>query len=86
MTEVALRSPDVVMRLDRLGASHPTRLSFLRGLMRRAAREFWRVRRARWDIDDFGHGVAVYAVETRAASTASARSPRRSTIPSGPTA
>ena len=49
------------MRLDRLGASHPTRLSFLRTLMRRAARERWRVRRAEWAIGDAGYGHAVYS-------------------------
>ena len=52
------------MRLDRLGAAHPTRLSFLRTLIRRATRERWRVRRARWDLDDAGYGCAVYAVDT----------------------
>ena len=52
------------MRLDRLGASHPTRLSFLRTLMRRAARERWRVRRAEWAIGDAGYGHAVYSAAT----------------------
>jgi hypothetical protein len=64
MSAVALRPPETVMRLARLGASHPTRLSFLRVLMRRAARERWRVRRARFELDDQGFGRAVYAVET----------------------
>ncbi len=66
MSEAALRSPDIVMRLARLGASHPTRLSFLRSLMRRAARERWRVARALWDLDDEGFGRAVYTVATPA--------------------
>ena len=52
------------MRLDRLGASHPTRLSFLRTLMRRARRECWKVRRAEWAVSDAGYGHAVYSVET----------------------
>ncbi len=52
------------MRLERLGASHPTRLSFLRTLMRRAARERWRVRSAEWAISDAGYGHAVYSVAT----------------------
>ena len=64
MALIALRPPDVVMRLDRLGASHPTRLSFLRTLIRRAERERWRFRRARWDMDDAGHGCAVLSVDT----------------------
>lgn len=62
---IALRSPDVVMRFARLGASHPTRLSFLRGLMRRAARENWSVRRAVWEMDDAGFGRAVYVLSTQ---------------------
>jgi hypothetical protein len=52
------------MRLDRLGASHSTRLSFLRTLMRRAARERWKVARAEWAVSDAGYGHAVYSVET----------------------
>ncbi len=66
MSAVALRPPELVMRLARLGASHPTRLSFLRLLMRRAAQERWRVRRARFELDDEGYGRAVYAVATPA--------------------
>ena len=66
MTAIALRPPEVVMRLERLGAAHPTRLSFLRQLIRRASREKWRVRKDRFDLDDNGFGRAVYAVETPA--------------------
>jgi len=66
MTAIALRPPEVVMRLQRLGAAHPTRLSFLRQLIRRATREGWRVRKDRFDLDDHGFGHAVYAVETPA--------------------
>ncbi|MCA8879155.1 MAG: hypothetical protein KDA73_04175 [Rhodobacteraceae bacterium] len=54
------RSPSVVMRLDRMGSAHPTRLSFLRGLLRRVARDGWRFDRPVWDIDATGVGRAVY--------------------------
>jgi hypothetical protein len=64
LSDVPLRPPDVVMRLDRLGASHPTRLSFLRTLMRRAAQERWKVGRTEWAVSDAGYGHAVYRVET----------------------
>lgn len=64
MSAIDPRPPEVVMRLARLGAAHPTRLSFLRVLMRRAARECWRVRRVRFELDDRGFGRAVYAVDT----------------------
>jgi hypothetical protein len=48
------------MRLARLGSFHPTRLSFMRVLLRRLAREGWRFERPRWSIDARGEGVAVY--------------------------
>ncbi len=57
---VALRSPDTVMRLDRLGSFHQTRLSFMRVLLRRLDRDGWRLSRAIWDVNERGEGVAVY--------------------------
>lgn len=54
------RSPDEVMRLARMGCSHPTRLSFLRQLLRRMQAEGWRFDRPVWDIDASGVGRAVY--------------------------
>ncbi|MGJ7043626.1 hypothetical protein J2Y63_006912 [Shinella sp. BE166] len=58
----ALRSPDVVMRLRRMGASFPTRLSFLRSLIRRLAASGTNVRRSVWSMDDAGFGDAVYTL------------------------
>jgi hypothetical protein len=54
------RSPDDVMRLDRMGCAHPTRLSFLRVLLRRLRDEGWRFDRPVWQIDARGVGRAVY--------------------------
>ncbi|NBZ89127.1 hypothetical protein [Stagnihabitans tardus] len=54
------RPPEQVMRLDRMGASHPTRLSFLRALLRRMQAEGWRFDRPLWEVDDRGVGRAVY--------------------------
>jgi len=54
------RSPAQVMRLDRMGCSHPTRLSFLRQLLRRIAAEGWVFDRPVWDMDAHGVGRAVY--------------------------
>lgn len=54
------RPPAQVMRLDRMGSAHPTRLSFLRGLLRMMDREGWRFDRPVWDIDEQGVGRAVY--------------------------
>jgi hypothetical protein len=55
-----LRTPTEVMRLARMGSSHPTRLSFLRCLLRRMQDERWRFDRPIWQIDGNGVGRAVY--------------------------
>ena len=60
---VPLRAPDQVMRLSRMGASFPTRLSFLRTLMRQLRDEGARVTRPVWNIDADGFGHAVYSVD-----------------------
>ncbi len=52
------------MRLERLGAAHPTRLSFLRAMLRRASREQWRFSIPLWDLDAAGHGRALLAIDT----------------------
>lgn len=57
---IAVRPPDVVMRLDRMGCFHQTRLSFMRGLLRRLKNEQWTFSRPVWRIDNNGVGVAVY--------------------------
>ena len=50
------------MRLARMGASHQTRLSFMRSLVRRMAKENWSFERLRFDVDADGYGTSVYAV------------------------
>jgi hypothetical protein len=57
-----LRPPEFVMKLERLGAFHQTRLSFVRSLMRQIAREQWQIGRFIFDLDDNGYGTAVYRV------------------------
>ncbi|KNX40531.1 hypothetical protein ROTO_29260 [Roseovarius tolerans] len=54
------RQPAEVMRLDRMGCSHPTRLSFLRQLLHRIEAEGWVFDRPVWDMDARGVGRAVY--------------------------
>lgn len=58
----ALRPPQQVMRLSRMGAMFPTRLSFLRSLTRRLAAEQSTVARTVWEIGAEGFGHAVYQV------------------------
>ena len=60
--EAPLRPPADVMRLERMGAFFPTRLSFMRVLLRRLARERARVERTVWAMDGEGYGRAVYTV------------------------
>ncbi|MGE3832441.1 MAG: hypothetical protein AB7F76_15725, partial [Parvibaculaceae bacterium] len=57
---VALRAPETVLRLERMGSFHQTRLSFMRVLLRRFVRERWQFARVLWDIDARGKGTAVY--------------------------
>ena len=47
-----------------MGAARLTRYSFSRTMLRRAARDRWRARRVRLDLDDRGHGEAVYEIDT----------------------
>ena len=56
-----LRNPSKVMRLDRMGSSFQTRLSFMRTLIRRMSTYKWRFERLRSDINSEGYGVSVYA-------------------------
>ena len=54
------RAPSEVMRLARMGSFHPTRLSFLRVLLRRLRREGWTIDRPVWNVDAKGVGHGVY--------------------------
>jgi len=60
--DLSLRPAGTVMRLARLGSSFPTRLSFMRVLIRQLSAEKAVVTRPVWDIDDKGYGRAVYSV------------------------
>ena len=62
LPQAPLRPPGTVMRLERMGAFFPTRLSFMRVLVRRLAAERARVERTLFDIDAEGYGRAVYTV------------------------
>lgn len=61
--QTPLRSPAQVMRLRRMGAAFPTRLSFLRSLMRAMAADAVEVSRPVWNIDAAGFGHAVYTLK-----------------------
>lgn len=60
--QVPLRPPSQVMRLSRMGSMFPTRLSFLRSLIRRLAEEDVTITRPVWEMSDDGFGRAVYSL------------------------
>ncbi|MEP0941761.1 MAG: hypothetical protein ABJH63_00230 [Rhizobiaceae bacterium] len=60
--QVELRPPSQVMRLERAGSFFPTRLSFLRSLLRKLARDGMQLARTSFELDDQGYGHAVYDV------------------------
>jgi hypothetical protein len=64
LDEAMMRPPEQVMRLDRMGSSFPTRLSFMRTLIRRMSKEKWRFEKLRQDVDENGYGVSIYAAHT----------------------
>lgn len=61
--QVPLRPPSQVMRLSRMGSMFPTRLSFLRSLIRRLASDQVAVTRPVWEMCADGFGRAVYSLD-----------------------
>lgn len=61
--QLPLRPPETVMRLSRMGSMFPTRLSFLRTLMRFLAAENAQVTRPVWEICAEGYGHAVFCID-----------------------
>ena len=62
--DLKMRDPAHVMRLERLGSFHQSRLSFMRILTRRMTSENWTFTRPVFDIDGSGVGHAVYSAHT----------------------
>lgn len=58
-----LRPPHRVMRLDRLGALHQTRISFVRSLVRKMAADTWSIERTHFELDNQGYGTCIYRAE-----------------------
>lgn len=63
-TRAFMRPPGEVMRLERMGAFFPTRLSFMRTLVRRMGAEGWRFERVRNELDEDGFGRVVWRIAT----------------------
>ncbi len=60
---VTRRKPEEIMRLERLGSMHQSRLSFMRILLRNLATEKWQIHQTLFDIDQSGVGRAVYTCQ-----------------------
>lgn len=63
MSGIPLREPKTVMKLNRLGAMFPTRMSFMRTLLRNLSQKQAIISRPVWEIDDTGFGHAVYTIK-----------------------
>ncbi len=61
--QVQLRSPNIIMKLSRLGSFHQSKLSFLRSFLD----EFkdWDYKRDLFDLDEYGYGIAVYSFKKK---------------------
>jgi len=60
-----LRDAAEVMQLERLGAFHQCRLSFMRALTRRIMRERWKIDCSLFELNEQGYGTVVYTVRAR---------------------
>ncbi len=58
-----LRDPNRVMRLSQMGVMYPTRMSFLRTLLRNLIAEKSTVSETFWNMDEDGYGQTVFTIE-----------------------
>lgn len=62
--DLALRPASQVMQLDRLGAMHQSRLSFMRSLVRKISREQWQISVRHQNLCKDGYGELIYRIQT----------------------
>ncbi|RJX68339.1 hypothetical protein DZ860_17595 [Vibrio sinensis] len=65
-TETAMRNAEIVMAPERLGAMHQNRISFVRSLIRKMAKQEWHVTQHEWQLCPQGYGHVIYRLETPA--------------------
>lgn len=63
-TETQLRNAALVMAPDRLGAMHQNRISFVRSLIRKMAKQEWQVTKHEWQLCPRGFGHVIYKLAT----------------------
>ena len=61
--QLNIREPSEVMKLERMGSFHPSRLSFARILIRKMIQQKTKIICSRWNIDKDGFGSAVYQLK-----------------------
>ena len=59
-----MRTPDDVMKLKRMGASFPSRLSFMKIMLLNAVENKWSFRKGKFNINENGVGYALYHLDT----------------------
>ena len=57
-----LRQPSEIMNLERMGCCFPTRLSFMRVLIRKLINNKSKVNTHIWEMDKNGYGYAVHSI------------------------
>ena len=57
--KIDLRSPNIVMKLSKLGSFHQSKLSFLRSFLKEFKDQ--NQKRDLFDLDELGYGTAVYS-------------------------
>ena len=62
--QILPRSPETVMQSERIGSLHPTRISFVRSLIRRMSKEKWIISRDVFDLSSEGYGTLTFKVIT----------------------
>lgn len=60
----SVRPASEVMTLERIGVFRLTSLSFLRTMLRNMMRGNWEIEQTNFKLDQFGHGYAIYKIET----------------------
>ncbi|MGF1692295.1 hypothetical protein [Photobacterium kagoshimensis] len=63
-TTASMRSADVVMAPERLGAMHQNRISFVRTMIRKMAQQQWQVTKHEWQLCPQGFGYVIYKLKT----------------------
>ena len=63
LKDLKLRPPEIVMNIERLGAMHQTRLSFVRSIVRKLMREQWEIENQLFDLNEEGYGTCIYTIK-----------------------